>query len=554
MALTITHTSLTGAAANPDVLVDGPKWDANHTISGSIAASEVTGGAALTKTDDTNVTLTLGGTPTTALLQATSVTVGWTGTLAAARLNSNVVQSAVNDTNVTGSIAAQALTLGWTGNLATTRGGTGLTTYTQGDILYSSAADTLAKLAKDTNATRYLSNTGSSNNPAWAQVNLANGVTGTLTVPNGGSGVASATAYAVLCGGTTSTGAFQSIASVGTSGYVLTSNGAGALPTFQVAAGSLTAPQGRATLTSATPITTADVTAATSIYYAPDTGRYCPVYNGTSTTMRDFTSSSTDQVGQTLALDNDSGHTGYHQSGKNFYLFLADVSGVLYFGTGPAWTGDTTVGTGAGTTELEWFEGRWVNKVSMTLRHGSASGNTVTVPVRQGTCVAGFRATANGQATDAYDKRLLSNIYGISARQLLRRDTTDSWSWSTASYHQVNASASNQIETFCCFATSPIFLHHKAIPLNSTSTLRIVYAGIGINSATVQSASIAAFARIGDTSVVSQSPEADYTGFAPLGYTIWYMQEKGAGTDTQTWFGDGGGTDFQSGMAGWVWM
>lgn len=41
--------------------------------------------AALTKTDDTNVTLTLGGTPTTALLQATSITAGWTGTLAVAR-------------------------------------------------------------------------------------------------------------------------------------------------------------------------------------------------------------------------------------------------------------------------------------------------------------------------------------------------------------------------------------------------------------------------------------------------------------------------------------
>jgi hypothetical protein len=44
--------------------------------------------AALTKTDDTNVTLTLGGTPATALLQATSITVGWTGTLADTRITS----------------------------------------------------------------------------------------------------------------------------------------------------------------------------------------------------------------------------------------------------------------------------------------------------------------------------------------------------------------------------------------------------------------------------------------------------------------------------------
>lgn len=54
-----------------------------------------------------------------------------------------------------------------------------------------------------------------------------------IAVASGGSGRGTATAYAVICGGTTSTAAHQSIASVGTSGQVLTSNGAGALPTFQ---------------------------------------------------------------------------------------------------------------------------------------------------------------------------------------------------------------------------------------------------------------------------------------------------------------------------------
>ena len=41
--------------------------------------------SALTKTDDTNVTVTLGGTPATALLQAVSLTLGWTGTLSGTR-------------------------------------------------------------------------------------------------------------------------------------------------------------------------------------------------------------------------------------------------------------------------------------------------------------------------------------------------------------------------------------------------------------------------------------------------------------------------------------
>ena len=55
-------------------------------------------------------------------------------------------------------------------------------------------------------------------------------------VAEGGTGVQSNTVYAVLCGGTSSTSPIQSIAGVGTSGQVLTSNGAGALPTFQAGA------------------------------------------------------------------------------------------------------------------------------------------------------------------------------------------------------------------------------------------------------------------------------------------------------------------------------
>ena len=63
---------------------------------------------------------------------------------------------------------------------------------------------------------------------------------GTLAPTNGGTGLTSATAYAVLAGGTTSTGAFQSVSGTGTSGQVLTSNGAGALPTWQTASGGVT--------------------------------------------------------------------------------------------------------------------------------------------------------------------------------------------------------------------------------------------------------------------------------------------------------------------------
>ena len=232
-------------------------FNSSFTMTGSTAVTFPTSGtlatisqlptpAALTEVDDTNVTMTLGGTPSTALLQAVSMTLGWTGTLSGTRGGTGVNNGAstitlggslttsgafastftmtaatsvtfptsgtlattsqlptgaalteANDTNVTMTLAgspstallqATSMTLGWTGQLAVGRGGTGIGSYNQGDLLYASSTSGLSSLAKSTTATNYLSNTGTSNNPAWAQVNLANGVTGNLPVTNLNSG------------------------------------------------------------------------------------------------------------------------------------------------------------------------------------------------------------------------------------------------------------------------------------------------------------------------------------------------------------------------------
>ena len=137
-------------------------------------------GQVLSRTNDTNVTLTLGGSPNTALLSPASLTLGWTGTLAAARLNSNVVQAITNDTNVTGSISAQNLTLDWTGQLSLARGGTSANlTASNGGIFYSTATAG-AILAGTASANRPLLS-GASTTPTWAAVSYL-----TSTATSGG--------------------------------------------------------------------------------------------------------------------------------------------------------------------------------------------------------------------------------------------------------------------------------------------------------------------------------------------------------------------------------
>lgn len=54
-----------------------------------------------------------------------------------------------------------------------------------------------------------------------------------ITVSNGGTGLTTTTAYGLIAAGTTATGNFQQVSGTGTSGQILTSNGAGALPTWQ---------------------------------------------------------------------------------------------------------------------------------------------------------------------------------------------------------------------------------------------------------------------------------------------------------------------------------
>jgi hypothetical protein len=170
------------------------------------------------------------------------------GNLVAGELALNTLDEKLYFKNSTGSVKLLASVASTSNVSSITFGSTGLTpsTTTTGAVTVAgtlaianggtgSTSTTYCSLTTNVTGTLPIAN-GGTGSASTTYCNLASNVTGTLPVANGGTGVASTTAYAVLCGGTTTTGPFQAIASVGTTGQILTSNGAGALPTFQTLA------------------------------------------------------------------------------------------------------------------------------------------------------------------------------------------------------------------------------------------------------------------------------------------------------------------------------
>jgi hypothetical protein len=119
------------------------------------------------------------------------------------------------------------------GTLPATSGGTGQSGYATGDTLYSSATDTLAKLAGNTTITpKYLRQVGTgavSQAPSWDTIAAGDITSGTLAVARGGTNLGSYTTGDLLyASGTTTLAALADVAT----GNVLLSGGTNTAPSY----------------------------------------------------------------------------------------------------------------------------------------------------------------------------------------------------------------------------------------------------------------------------------------------------------------------------------
>jgi hypothetical protein len=266
---------------------------------------------------------------------------------------------------------------------------------------------------------------------------------------------------------------------------------------------------GRLTLTAATPVTTADVTAATTIRWALYEGNQIALYSGTEWVAR-----TTAELSIAVPATTD---TGYD-------VFIYDNAGVPTLEL-TSWTNLTTR-----ATALTLQDGVLVKTGATTRRY-----------------VGSFRTTGvSGQTEDSEANRYVWNYYHRMRRPIKRVEGTDSWTYTTATYRQANNSTSNQVNVFIGVAEVPVDIALNAYASNA-GTINL-WSAIGYDSVTVPILPI--YGSVDIAGVPSQM-YGRIVHYPAVGYHYYSWLERSQASATTTWYGDNAdATLLQAGLFG----
>lgn len=270
---------------------------------------------------------------------------------------------------------------------------------------------------------------------------------------------------------------------------------------------------GRLTLTTAVPVTTTDVTAATTLYWAPYTGNHISLYSGSAWVL--FT-----QAELSIAVP---------ATTNQMYDAFVDYNAGTPALTATAWTNDTTRAT-ALTTQ----DGVLVLTGSTGKRY-----------------VGSFRTTTvSGTTEDSIAKRFVNNYYNRVPREL-RVSPTGTWTYTTATWRQANASAANQLALVVGVTEQAMSVTLTAMSANSTVNLD-TYASIGYDSTTAPATGATAVIGMNGGAGSFSTILATLTNVPAAGYHFFAWLEYSGAVGITTWVGNA--SNRQSAIQAIVWM
>lgn len=303
--------------------------------------------------------------------------------------------------------------------------------------------------------------------------------------------------------------------------------------------GAAVTPQGRLTLTSATPVMATSVSAATRLYYTPYVGNLVPLYNGTIFTWLTFSEvfqDTTDATKSPAAV-----------ATSSCYDTFAWLDGTTFRNTrGPAWSSATSRGASAA---IAFVNGIGLNNLAITngpaAQRGTWTGTFCTEAAANinytfGGAAAGWLG-AHFNLWNAYNRVPVSTFIG---------DSNSSWTYAVAStWRQVNGLAAAVVTVVRGADQDGITLEYKAHGLAGAATTAACGIGLDTFTAFVGSPHI-----INDSSI-ARPCTAKYTGLTNgIGYHSFAPIEFNSTTTATTWFGAAGLAYFQTGLNAQLWQ